>query len=629
MSLSYYKLAVILDKDSGGQNGAANQALQIYKADGVTLATIYSDAAGTTPIAQPGAVTDAQGNFEFYASAGTYIAKSASFELQIFVGTDANVKTFANLQDALDYDSFSVDGINYGRILGVGDFEIVDTNPDGLYEELSSGGLYIKPKWDLKPCVSFIFDDAHNSHYDDVLPLFESRGYPLAFAITPKFTDEIRGLGDRLTTGEMLDAQKRGVEIINHSMTHANLSATTSAERVLAEVETCRQWLENRGLNNVGFLAASSAVNQDVLAPIYSRMSYGMTVFGANVYEDSTVYKGQSPYSLSRWTMEGVSSSATIDAIKWAFRNGRSIIMYDHDIPNPSTGYSNLVAVLDFLDTVSDEIDVKLPKDLIQRFCDIQFKQEQFKPETQVFNSTSAWSIPADLGASVTSQEIQLTPVATGPKTMTRDLFVEADKTYTFSCNVRSGSWTGTVSMGVHYLDGADAIIPGYSVEGGNIEYDGENLQRHSVESHSPTNAVKMRIFFRINPTVVDGTTLIIRDPSVYTGRRILFEDEKFTPTETSTFPYTPDLKNGQRDFFLRLDSASNTLNNPINASVLDEITFHIRANGVNRSIVFDTEYALNPNTAFNTNTTGDLMIVKFRYYRNEWIQVADTAWIT
>ena len=145
MSLSYYKLAVILDSDPGGQNAAANQSLQIYKADGVTLATIYSDAAGTTPIAQPGAVTDAQGNFEFYASAGTYIAKSTSFELQIFVGKDATIKTFATLQDALDYDAFSVDGINQGRLLGAGDFEIVSANPSGYYKELTKGGLFVKP----------------------------------------------------------------------------------------------------------------------------------------------------------------------------------------------------------------------------------------------------------------------------------------------------------------------------------------------------------------------------------------------------------------------------------------------------------------------------------------------------
>lgn len=182
MSLSYYKLAVILDKDGGGQNGAPNQALSIYRADGVTLATIYSDDAGTTPIAQPGAVTDAEGNFEFYALDGEYIAKSGVFELPVFVGTQANSKTFSSLSEVVDYGGFSANGINKGRVQGVGDFEIVDSNPDGYFVELTTGGLFIKPLGDQQNAQMYgitssttsaskwqkVFDDAVANGYTSV-----------------------------------------------------------------------------------------------------------------------------------------------------------------------------------------------------------------------------------------------------------------------------------------------------------------------------------------------------------------------------------------------------------------------------------------------------------------------------
>ena len=486
----------------------------------------------------------------------------------------------------------------------------------------------VQRPWDVKPSSSFIFDDAHLSHYNDVLPLFETRGHKLAFAISPKFTDEIRQLGDRLNTGEMLDAQKRGVEIINHSMTHANLTTTTSAERVMAEVETARQWLEDRGLNNVGFLAASSAVNQDVLAPIYAHHSYAMTVASANDIDIATTKLNNPRYSLSRWTMDGVASASTIESIKEAIRRGESIIVYDHDVPDPSDAFTRLTEVLDFIDTIPSLIDVQYPKDLVARFCGLEMKQDQHRDEKQIFNDTGGWSIAAGLGAAITSQEIQLTPTVTGEQTATRDFLVETDRTYTFSCNVRSGSWTGIVSMGVHYLDSGDSIISGYSIEGGSIDYDGENLQRHSVESHSPVNAVKARIFFRVNPIVADATTLLLRDPAMYTGRRIFFIDEKFTPTEVFTSPFDLDLSHDTTDFFIRLDVASNTINAPTNQKDLDIITLHMRSNGSNRTIVFDSVFNPNPNTIFNTNAVGNVMIVQFKFYRSEWWQLADVAWV-
>jgi len=128
MNLSYYKLAVILDKDAGGQNGAPNQAVAIYKSDGVTLATIYSDEAGTSPIVQPGAETDAQGNFEFYTLDGEYVAKSGAFETTVSVGTGARIPITADsLKDLASAPrianrQYSVKGFYAGADVGGGLF---------------------------------------------------------------------------------------------------------------------------------------------------------------------------------------------------------------------------------------------------------------------------------------------------------------------------------------------------------------------------------------------------------------------------------------------------------------------------------------------------------------------------
>lgn len=122
MSLSYYKLAVILDKDAGGQNGAVNQALQIFKSDGVTLASIFSDEAGINPIAQPGAVTDELGNFEFWSAPGNYVAKSGDFEIKITVGVDDDfplIESFGAVGDGVTDDSVAIqDCLDYANTQG-------------------------------------------------------------------------------------------------------------------------------------------------------------------------------------------------------------------------------------------------------------------------------------------------------------------------------------------------------------------------------------------------------------------------------------------------------------------------------------------------------------------------------
>lgn len=77
MALPYYSFTAILNTDPGGDNVIAGQAVSV-NIKGGGLASIYSDDAGTTPIAQPGAVTDSNGVLEFYANSGNYLITSGS-----------------------------------------------------------------------------------------------------------------------------------------------------------------------------------------------------------------------------------------------------------------------------------------------------------------------------------------------------------------------------------------------------------------------------------------------------------------------------------------------------------------------------------------------------------------------
>ena len=83
------------------------------------------------------------------------------------------------------------------------------------------------------PVVSFVFDDGYESHYNDVAPLFESKGFRCGFAINSKLQEAET---TRSTIEQMLSLQNRGFEIMNHGATHADLRPATTLQS-LAESE--------------------------------------------------------------------------------------------------------------------------------------------------------------------------------------------------------------------------------------------------------------------------------------------------------------------------------------------------------------------------------------------------------
>lgn len=97
-----YSVALVNTFDNPG-NTLPNYDVSIR--DGFTedLVEIYSDAAGTNPIAQPGAKTDSRGVFSFYAANGYYIARSntGGSDFDTPVGSSAYDADYAGFDAAL------------------------------------------------------------------------------------------------------------------------------------------------------------------------------------------------------------------------------------------------------------------------------------------------------------------------------------------------------------------------------------------------------------------------------------------------------------------------------------------------------------------------------------------------
>lgn len=483
-----------------------------------------------------------------------------------------------------------------------------------------------------KSIISFMFDDATRDHFDEMLPLFEARGFPLAFAVCPRFTGDLDSVVTRLSTTELLECQSRGVEIVNHSMSHRNMTSETSAGTAKAEIETARQWLEKGGLNVTGYVAANSTLNAPLVDATKGYSGYACTVYSDNDANIAVITDQSDAYRLSRFSMDGVSSANTIENIKETIRRGGSSIFYDHIVTGGS--YTNLVAVLDYLATISDYVDVRLPRELV----DYEVGKDQINSHKvtgqTVWSETSGWSVSGSLGLTFDSADITLTPTTGADGTLTIIVPVEPNTLYNFNCNLRTGSgFAALLNMGVQQFDGGGGGIAGGDHEGDNLTWDDNFLRRYSVNFKTSATTATVKLLFRVAPSTFSGQSLLIRQPSISTGVNILktevpgevpsevFVTSSYTPVSTGELSYHP----------LRVNAPIIAIANPtgVKVHVKSRLRIILQTNYSSPVINWGSEFKLNPNTAFTPSASSDNMIVDFMWYGTRWIQEADTAWIS
>lgn len=158
MALAFYQFTALIKTDVAGRNAIANQALTVNISGG-GLATIYSDAAGTTPIVQPGAQTDSDGNFVFYAESGGY---------DIVSGGRTETVNLRDTDDLIGYEP-TVTSLK-SRPVVVGDVVRVGERASGIFKAKSglidNGRNIIQSTfdvlifWELQPNQDGSFDIA-------------------------------------------------------------------------------------------------------------------------------------------------------------------------------------------------------------------------------------------------------------------------------------------------------------------------------------------------------------------------------------------------------------------------------------------------------------------------------------
>lgn len=96
--------------------------------------------------------------------------------------------------------------------------------------------------------VAITADDHYRSQYEILRPILEERGIPATLAITPLHNKRVFGSRTAFTFAQLVDMHDRlGWALINHTVSHTNLSTVGSPADVEAQVMPVVDWFVDQG----------------------------------------------------------------------------------------------------------------------------------------------------------------------------------------------------------------------------------------------------------------------------------------------------------------------------------------------------------------------------------------------
>lgn len=195
-----------------------------------------------------------------------------------------------------------------------------------------------------KPQVVIVLDDTPTTDYTAAFPYMQARRLVGSCAV------DQAGVG--LTVNQMLEMQTAGWSMHNHTATHPNLTTLTAAQ-IRTELESCRSYLVENGLNSgpsvfvIPFGARNALVDSTVAE------YYPYAVFSAGETVGFPIWPGiPTPGQIDRVSMDvPVTSSTIIGYINSAVARGNSIIIYGHNVtPSAVTGNTDVTSFQPIID---------------------------------------------------------------------------------------------------------------------------------------------------------------------------------------------------------------------------------------------------------------------------------------
>lgn len=422
-------------------------------------------------------------------------------------------------------------------------------------------------KREVRPTVSFIFDDGYTSAITDVLPLFKSKGMTCGFAIIATLTDSSSTTYANVQA--MLNAQAEGFEIINHGLDPTPMPTNADGvEFARSQINGNYDKLRQFGFNVQSFVAGNSTLASDFIPIVKERHSSAYTVDGSsNVGQAGLQDKPVTPYDLFRpslFVLGLANAKLTVDAAKES--NGW-VTFYDHDPTQVFfPGSMDLVDLEELLDyCISEGVQVVNPTQARQQLGNEEYRlnqeainesnreqsltlvnqnllrdpwyktiQEDYAGWNKSASSGDGTFTPANRSNGVFGNEIQLTVASNGT-------VVDGQYVYQSNAQRRGGSFfptSGNLTFSCEPYQTAAAFDDNFELTiGVNQRKTSDNSLLEAVESlplkidtrarkYSVTidpidydNATYFQVYYRITEKIVGvGASVLIANPKLEQG---------------------------------------------------------------------------------------------------------------
>jgi peptidoglycan/xylan/chitin deacetylase (PgdA/CDA1 family) len=179
-----------------------------------------------------------------------------------------------------------------------------------------------------RPKVIVIFDDNYDSAYNLGFAYMDGKyAMPGVFATVSSYID----VGGRMTLAQLTNAHNRGWDVINHTRTHADLTALSTQAEMEAQIYDCTKYLYNNGFTRRNehkiFAYPFSAYNDTAIAALRNQ---GMTCARGN-FERCQANVLDNGYLLAgRANAFGVTLATAKAKVDLAVAEGATCILYFH-----------------------------------------------------------------------------------------------------------------------------------------------------------------------------------------------------------------------------------------------------------------------------------------------------------
>jgi peptidoglycan/xylan/chitin deacetylase (PgdA/CDA1 family) len=204
-----------------------------------------------------------------------------------------------------------------------------------------------------RPKCVLSFDDGLVTQYTELFPRMAAYGFKGTLYV---ITDNIDGAG-ALSMAQLTEMYNAGWDVSNHTMTHPTLTELTS-EQVQTEVAGARDWLASHGFTrrncHLHFCYPGSIWDIAVMSDIETAgMLSGRAT--ASVVQGNAL---DSPLLLRSQLVDDKSVAAVTDIVDTAIRRGGTAMLYGHAVGGVSWAAENYDALLAYLHSKRNEIDV-------------------------------------------------------------------------------------------------------------------------------------------------------------------------------------------------------------------------------------------------------------------------------